>query len=265
MKKIKSILITLATMFLINCGGGGSSEIDAPSSINGNIYKVTVTSGSGFYATSGTYTVSFATSTNTYTVEGDGVNTSSSSGSFVYTTDGNKGTVSIVDSVVSSGKFVLTFESETSGTLKATADSDSSSSQTGSFVQLNAPTSTNTTTGTNSSPTLSDLAGVWDATEVTGQSTDVIYTVFKTNGIINIYDYDGDSAGDGFYCYYKDVSSIEDKGNGNFIVTADFDDIFNTRISLSGNEMTVTDSFGTGVIVRSSLSESSFTPLCNNF
>ena len=141
MKNIKLFLIVAAIM-LSGCGGGGSdggggggTSAVAPSSIVGKFYKMTITSGSGFFATTGTYTVSFSANQNIYTVKGDGVNVADSAGTYTYSASGSNGTVSVVDSLIGNGAFSLTFASTTSGTFVATAASDPNSSQSGSFTE----------------------------------------------------------------------------------------------------------------------------------
>jgi hypothetical protein len=71
-----------------------------------------------------------------YTSTGDGINVASSAGTYTYSTNGNQGVASIVDSVLGNGSFALTFTSSTEGTFVATAASDPASKQSGSFVQL---------------------------------------------------------------------------------------------------------------------------------
>ena len=142
MKNIRAYFTAMLIVLISACGGGGgsngggASSVTAPTAIAGKVYRMTITSGSGFYATTGTYTVSFSSTQNIYTVTGDGVNVVDSAGTYTYSASGNVGSVSIVDSLVGNGSFALTFTSATGGTFVATASSDPNSSQSGSFVEI---------------------------------------------------------------------------------------------------------------------------------
>ncbi len=139
MKNIKTYIIVLACILVASCGsssGGGSSSVTAPNTVSGKVYRMTISTGAGFYATTGTYTVSFSAIQNTYTSTGDGVNVADSAGTYTYSANGNIGVASIVDSVIGNGSFAFTFTSVTGGTFLATAASDPGSNQSGTFVQL---------------------------------------------------------------------------------------------------------------------------------
>ena len=79
-------IITTALLLAFGCGGEntttGSSDpppaISAPASLAGRTLDATVSSGSGAFATTGTFRVSFTAST--YAIMGDGVNTANSNG-----------------------------------------------------------------------------------------------------------------------------------------------------------------------------------------
>lgn len=139
MKNMKYFLIVVAIMLSgYGCGSGGSdggSTIGAPSSIAGKFYKMTISSGSGIFATTGTYTVSFSANQNIYTVKGDGVNVADSAGTYTYFASGSNGVISIVDSLIGNGAFSLTFTSATGGIFVATAASDPNSRQAGLFTE----------------------------------------------------------------------------------------------------------------------------------
>ena len=96
---------------------------------------MTISSGSGFFATQGTYTLIISNTQNIYTVQGDGVNVADSSGTFTYTATGNQGLTAIVDSVLGSGAFAFTFNTATSGSFQVTAASDPNSKQSGTFTE----------------------------------------------------------------------------------------------------------------------------------
>ena len=121
--------------FIAGCGGG-SAPVTAPSSIAGKEYRMTITSGAGFFATTGAYTLSISATQNIYTVTGDSVNFVDSSGTYTYSANGNLGVVSFVDSFLANGSFAMTFTSTTGGTFSATVVSDPASIQSGSFIQL---------------------------------------------------------------------------------------------------------------------------------
>ena len=137
---MKKYLVLFALILIQGCssGGGGSSTpaVTAPTSIVGDTINMTIISGAGFFATTGTYTVNISATQNTYTVTGDGVNVADSAGIYTYSANNNIGVVSIVDSVVGTGAFTLTFTSTTSGTFVATVVSDPASNQIGTFTRL---------------------------------------------------------------------------------------------------------------------------------
>ena len=107
----------------------------APTSIVGDTIKMTITSGAGVFATTGTFTVNISANQNIYTVTGDGVNVADSAGTYTYSANNNIGVVSIVDSVLGAGAFTLTFTT-TSSTFTATVVSDPASNQAGTFTKL---------------------------------------------------------------------------------------------------------------------------------
>ena len=115
-------IATFATLLLsFGCGGeknaGSSAPISAPASLDGRTLDCTVTSGSGGFATTGTFRISFAAST--YAILGDGVNVGNSVGTYNYLAVGAVGTAAFVDSVIGSGNFAFTYTSATTGTYSA--------------------------------------------------------------------------------------------------------------------------------------------------
>ena len=142
MKNVRALFMVSVLAFISGCGGGGENNGDsaggvtAPGSLVGKVYRMTISSGSGIFARTGTYTVSFSSTQDIYVVTGDGVNVADSAGNYTYSVSGNVGVVSIVDSAVGNGSYVLTYTSTIDGTFVATVASDSSSSQSGSFVEL---------------------------------------------------------------------------------------------------------------------------------
>ena len=142
MRNVRALFIVSLLAFISGCGGGGENNdgsadgVTAPSSLAGKVYRMTISSGSGIFARTGTYTVSFSSTQNIYVVTGDGTNVADSAGNYTYSVIGNVGLVSIVDSAVGKGSFSLTYASTTDGTFVATAASDPNSSQSGSFVEI---------------------------------------------------------------------------------------------------------------------------------
>ena len=104
----------------------------APASISGKSVKIVVLSGSGGFASTGTADLVFS-NTDQYFLTGDGVNTSDSTGTFVYSPNGNEGTIDIDDSDSGRGNFDLIFTSATLGTYIFHIDQSPSAIQTGSF------------------------------------------------------------------------------------------------------------------------------------
>ena len=129
-------------MSLISCGTGGISSsygeaaaISAPSTIAGKTYRVTVESGSGAFATAGTFTVDFLSSQPFYTKKGDGVNTGDSWGMYIYSPSGASGTVEVDDSIGLKLVYSFTFNTAISGSYVATSTSDENSRQSGTFTE----------------------------------------------------------------------------------------------------------------------------------
>ena len=138
---MKKYLFLFVLILIQGCSSGGgdstpTTTATAPTSIAGMSASMIITSGSGFYATTGSYTVSFSATQPIYTVVGDVVNVTNSSGTYSYTSSGNTGVVAVVDSASGAGSFVLTYTTDTSGTFVATSTSDPTSKQTGTFTQL---------------------------------------------------------------------------------------------------------------------------------
>lgn len=138
---MKKYLILIALILIQGCSSGGDSStpppaVTPPTSIVGDTIKMTITSGAGLFATTGTYTVDISATQSIYTVTGDGVNVANSAGTYTYSVNNNTGIVSIVDSVLGAGAFVLTFTTTTSGTFVATVVSDPASNQAGTFTRL---------------------------------------------------------------------------------------------------------------------------------
>ncbi len=119
--------------------------------------------------------------------------------------------------------------------------------------------------------TLQDIVGVWDGSGAFDEGIDIWYSVIKANGDIIEYDYEGDSFGSGEKCYWRyDDTHIEDLGNGQFLISSDFDDEEDRIISISVKEDTMSMLFSYGdtqfefTNSRVNQLESNFTPLCED-
>ncbi len=143
MKAMVYFTFLTVTMSLISCSVGGISNSDgkaaavsAPIKLAGKTYQVTAESGSGVFASTGTFTISFLSSQSWYTTQGDGVNFFDSWGEYIYSSSGASGTVKVDDSSVSKVIFSLTFNTATSGTYVVTSTADGSSTLSGAFTEL---------------------------------------------------------------------------------------------------------------------------------
>jgi hypothetical protein len=120
---------------LSSCGGGGgssSSNVQAPESIAGDVAKVNITYGNGYFATSGKALYYFYKN-GEYDIVGDGVNVANSFGEYQYAAiGGNKAKIRAYDNYLGETETTLTFNTESSGTF-VTYDVDGYK-QTGSFV-----------------------------------------------------------------------------------------------------------------------------------
>lgn len=122
---------------------------------------------------------------------------------------------------------------------------------------------------------LEHLVSVWYYTEVIDGKEDIYYTVIKADGSIIDYDYQNDEFDQGDDCYYKydEGYLISDLGNGEFSesLLEDSNYFSELKVKIDGNTATITiiDSSVESDIgisysqVRTDLSESDLTPLCN--
>ena len=142
MKAIGYFTLLVLTMSLISCSSGtnvisngGSAAVSSPATLAGKAYRVTVQSGSGAFATAGTFTVDFLSSQPFYTRKGDGVNTGDSWGMYIYSPSGASGTVEVDDSIGLKLVYSFTFNTAISGSYVATSTSDENSRQSGTFTE----------------------------------------------------------------------------------------------------------------------------------
>jgi hypothetical protein len=144
MKATASFIFLLLTMSLISCssgthvsGNGEAAAVSAPATVAGRTYRITVETGSGMFAPTGTFTVTFLSSQPIYTKQGDGVTVGDSWGMYIYSASGDSGTLEIEDSYAPDTilSYSFTFNTAISGTYVATVASDVNSTQSGTFTE----------------------------------------------------------------------------------------------------------------------------------
>ena len=142
MKAMAYFTLLSLSMSLTSCSIGGSSSGDgeaaavlAPSTLAGKTYRVSVESGSGVFPSTGTFTIVFLSSQPWYTLQGDGVNTRGSWGTYSYRSSGASGTVDIDDAYASKAVFSITFNTAISGTYVVTSTADVDSWLSGTFTE----------------------------------------------------------------------------------------------------------------------------------
>ncbi len=112
-------------------------------------------------------------------------------------------------------------------------------------------------------PSLSDISGVWDIGEVYDSGEDQYYMVIKDHGELIYYDYYGDLYDQGNDCYWTYKASITDLGNGSFEIVDEDNEAYVVETSIVNDKITFIDEeYGLQSYPRSSLTESDFTPLC---
>lgn len=142
-------VLCVALAILVGCGvsgdGGSGDPVDAPVSLNGRTIDCTITSGSGAFDTTGTFTIFilFPFSSRAYEIERNGIGVVTNSGTFTYTAVGAVGTMSFADNVIGDGSFVFTYTMRdlgaptSAGTFSANAVGGGT--QTGTFVSTEPP------------------------------------------------------------------------------------------------------------------------------
>ncbi len=135
MKVLNLFAAILLSLVIAGCSIVSIDEpvVPAPASISGKTVKITVSSGSGGFSSTGTAEMVFSNTTNQYVINGDTANIADSAGTFLYSSSSNIGTIAVEDSAFGKGNFNLTFTSTTSGTYTADMEQNPSASQTGSF------------------------------------------------------------------------------------------------------------------------------------
>jgi hypothetical protein len=145
MKAIGYLTLLFLTMSLISCSSGtnvisndGVAAVSAPDTLTGKTYRVTVESGSGVFASTGTFTVGFLSDQPIYTTQWDGVKFRDSWGMYIYSSSGDSGIVEVEDSSAPNtiSTYSFTFITAISGTYVATTTEDVNSRQSGTFTEL---------------------------------------------------------------------------------------------------------------------------------
>jgi subtilase family serine protease len=129
-----SYLATNATFLAYQSGNFEMFSGEVPAAINGNIFECTVEHGLSPFANTGSFSLIIADSGNRYAVQGDGINTANSSGSYSYSEiNGTTGAMEISDSVSGSSTAYLVFSSTNTGGFAITSPS-TGGFQVGHFV-----------------------------------------------------------------------------------------------------------------------------------
>ncbi len=146
-KKIMTIsflsVAFISPVALTSCDGSSSSSgtaaVEAPSSINGEVFFCRISSGSGLFATTGVFLFAVSGDGNTYEISGDRANVADSGGNLVYSSTGSLGLADIEDTVVVGFNALYTLDfksvldSNTSGSFSAVPSDGSAGEQVGTF------------------------------------------------------------------------------------------------------------------------------------
>ena len=142
MKAVGHLALLFLMMSIMSCSSGtnaisndGAGTVSAPATLAGKTYRVTVDSGSGVFASTGTFTVGFLSDQPIYTTQWDDVKFRDSWGVYVYSSSGDSGTVEIEDSSGVNAIYSFTFSAAASGTYVVTATTDENSRQSGTFSE----------------------------------------------------------------------------------------------------------------------------------
>ena len=116
----------------------------------------------------------------------------------------------------------------------------------------------------NTTPTLDDLAGVWDVsyTYSGSRGRDERYLIIQSNGDLTGYNYVGDSYDNGPNCYEVENLKLEDQGGGQYHFISNGVWVVVT-VTVSDTDLKiVTEGGGKLEGVHTSLLESDFSPVC---
>lgn len=143
MKALACLIFLSLAMSLISCSTGGTSGSDgeatavsAPGSLAGKSYRVIVESGSGVFASTGTFTIASLSSQPRYTTQGDGVNFFDSWGMYICSSRGASGTINVEDANISKVGPSFILNTAISGTFVVTETADGNSTLSGMFIEL---------------------------------------------------------------------------------------------------------------------------------
>lgn len=116
-----------------------------------------------------------------------------------------------------------------------------------------------------SSPSLSEVSGVWDLTSGSEDDLDIRYLVIKDHGEFIFYSLEmGEHEQDG-ECYRKHIESITDLGDGVFEVSEEEGtEYVMYNMSIVNSQITIEGSTYTWTFPKSTYLESDFTPFCNS-
>ncbi len=141
MKTYRVLLSMVLVLMLVSglaCGGSDNDDDDlAPDSIAGISYQVTVTSGTGLFATSGTATLAFSAD-DTYITTGDGNNTGDDNGTYTQTKLSSDSVEVVLNSATipefQAATYIFTYTSDNAGAFTATLPNGDT--QSGTFQVL---------------------------------------------------------------------------------------------------------------------------------
>ncbi|NOX08879.1 MAG: hypothetical protein GXP22_05220 [Gammaproteobacteria bacterium] len=111
----------------------------------------------------------------------------------------------------------------------------------------------------NHTPSLADIAGTWNGSEIINGLTDKVYSVITIDGTLTYYNDMGDSFDNIIDCYLKTTATIKDISNGVFLINNNI----SVRFMISNKSLIGTTDDEIEVSIPSSLQEADFTPLCN--
>lgn len=140
---MKKYLLLFSLLFITACNGDSGSDkkssnnsITPPTSIAGKVYRFIIQTGTGYFATSGSFTIGLSATSDTYYLAGETPSVADSAGIYTYTISGVNGSLAMVDSVMGVGTCLFTFLTNTSGKYQCTVQADPGSTQSGTFAEI---------------------------------------------------------------------------------------------------------------------------------
>ena len=110
-------------------------------------------------------------------------------------------------------------------------------------------------------PSITDISGIWDGTEIKDGVKDIRYIVVKDYGEIVIYNYTDDLYDKGIDCYNKHSMTATDLGDGIFELMQG-DMFMKVGFSLIDSELVYNGPGDPQTYPKSDYSESDFSPIC---